>query len=753
MGGFLSGIGSALSGAGDAAAEYGKQQRQLIQQMKLAAVEQIHNQLKETPLDSAKYAEGIGHINKILGSGDDQGSLIGIGKRVAGRWLHHDVVNAAQDIANRSGPLVVPGGPPPPLTPGPALPGNPAGAPQAPPSGQSTNLAPAAPVPAGEVSSNLIIPPDSTNSPIGDASGYTQPSSDMNLMGQGSLSRSAQNPGPIAAQPASSPIQGGSKIQEPPPPSSASAMLKASTKMMGGFPPFQASDRAAGEAPSTIPLLPAPGVQSASPIAMMPPALPLGAPAQREPTLLERHDRYLAGLADSSSPAAQALVRDSVQPEITQRAELNKARALDEYETGRRVAGLKALEASPEWASMPDILKGEYRLWAHSKGPLPTAQASLFYPKNTPGTVLSSSIDDEDFVDEKGRRMSKTESPYAREHRQFGHIWYTAAPPPIQTAFNAQGGLENVNKVAGKMPEGFTLPSQMKTEKTATSVTSPEGVKTDKTTTQRLPAVSPQGAPAVSGQTPVPSSPGAPSVSPKGLTMRSSVKPLDPTNDLDHRVIAIAKDAQSGKILSSLNPQDKAQISHRMTELGLEPGMVTSSMRERAKNARLILDHLQDINKIIDEADKAGELGVVATRWNDFLTNRLGDDPTKNHVFSRLSSELGFLSTAVSMAHGGLKGGSSPTMVEHWEKALDAKDPGTLRAKLGEATKWMRGYAQLDNGMAKPEFIAPPSTAASALGAGSAKSPSIKTREEYDALPIGSGYVDAETGKRHVKGR
>ena len=101
--------------------------------------------------------------------------------------------------------------------------------------------------------------------------------------------------------------------------------------------------------------------------------------------------------------------------------------------------------------------------------------------------------------------------------------------------------------------------------------------------------------------------------------------------------------------------------------------------------------YLNQIDGIINQAERDGELGVVATRWNDFLTNKLGDDPTKDHTFAKLSSELGFLSTAVAMAHGGLRGGSSPTMVEHWEKALDAKDPGTLKAKLGEGSEEVDG--------------------------------------------------------------
>ena len=184
---------------------------------------------------------------------------------------------------------------------------------------------------------------------------------------------------------------------------------------------------------------------------------------------------------------------------------------------------------------------------------------------------------------------------------------------------------------------------------------------------------------------------------PKKTAAPPQVKPFDPSNRTDSIVQAIGNDAANWKLAT--NAADKYQIGQRMAQLGIEPGNVTGSMRDRAKNARLILGHLDQINSIIDQAEKDGELGVVATRWNDFLTNKLGDDPTKDHTFAKLSSELGFLSTAVAMAHGGMRGGSSPTMVEHWEKALDAKDPGTLKAKLGEARKWMQGYATLDHGM------------------------------------------------------
>jgi len=246
-------------------------------------------------------------------------------------------------------------------------------------------------------------------------------------------------------------------------------------------------------------------------------------------------------------------------------------------------------------------------------------------------------------------------------------------------------------------PLGVIPQSEMGRNTSVSSYTDPFGRHTQQTITKRtLPGI--PGAPATAGTTPVPAAPGRPTTPTTGLPVSTPVRPLDPSNELDAKALGMAKDAAAEAHLIT-NSADKARVASRMAELGLSPGMITSSMRDRAKNARLILDHLKDIQGIIEQADKDGDLGVVASRWNDFLTNKLGSDPTKTQVFARLSSELGFLSTAVSMAHGGLRGGSSPTMVEHWEKALDAKDARTLRAKLGEATKWMQGYAQLDNGL------------------------------------------------------
>jgi hypothetical protein len=253
----------------------------------------------------------------------------------------------------------------------------------------------------------------------------------------------------------------------------------------------------------------------------------------------------------------------------------------------------------------------------------------------------------------------------------------------VETAGQALGG-------GAPTPTPGTIGKGTPTTRVTTPSPSGQTVSTSQTGPR---AANPIPAPNLPSTAPAPSAPPKPSVT----APPPQVKPFDPSNRTDSIVSAIGNDAANWKMAT--NPADKYQITKRMAELGIDPGNITGSMRDRAKNARLILGHLDEVNRIIDQAEKDGELGVVATRWNDFLTNKLGTDPTKDQTFAKLSSELGFLSTAVAMAHGGLRGGSSPGMVEHWEKALEAKDAGTLRAKLGEAKKWMQGYATLDHGM------------------------------------------------------
>ncbi len=204
----------------------------------------------------------------------------------------------------------------------------------------------------------------------------------------------------------------------------------------------------------------------------------------------------------------------------------------------------------------------------------------------------------------------------------------------------------------------------------------------------------------------IPPSPGASTTAPTGTkpttqttpgagsgSLPKAVAPFNPSNRIDNLVALMAKDETAARGL--MDARDKKLVTARMAQLGVDPNNVTGSMRDRAAQASTVLEHLNQVQGIIDEADKARELGLVATRWNDFLTGKLGEDPTKDHIFSKLATNLTFLQSAVAMAHGGVRAGGSLPMVEHWQTALAAKDPGTLRQQLNVAKSWMQGYAQM----------------------------------------------------------
>lgn len=235
------------------------------------------------------------------------------------------------------------------------------------------------------------------------------------------------------------------------------------------------------------------------------------------------------------------------------------------------------------------------------------------------------------------------------------------------------------------------------------------GTVSSRTVRRTLPAAPGQAKPAAGASGAPAAGASRPRAAASPTTLPGFVKPFNPADSVDFRVAAIGRDAANWKMVN--NAADRERVVKRMAELGIEPSNITGSMRERAANAGLVLQHLTDIDKILAEAERQGELGIVATRWNDFLTNKIGQDTTKSQTFAKLQSNLGFLQTAVAMAHGGLRGGSSPQMAEHWAKALEAKDPNTLRAKLGAAKSWMQGYASMTSGSLPGQLPKPPAAA------------------------------------------
>lgn len=99
--------------------------------------------------------------------------------------------------------------------------------------------------------------------------------------------------------------------------------------------------------------------------------------------------------------------------------------------------------------------------------------------------------------------------------------------------------------------------------------------------------------------------------------------------------------------------------------------------------------------QLVDKLDKAGKLGVVASRWNDFMSGKLGaGDPD----FTALRTKLGLSTTKLMQAHVGSRGGAF--MMEHFEDLANAKkmNASTLKQGILSEMNYMKDVAMLPDG-------------------------------------------------------
>jgi hypothetical protein len=117
------------------------------------------------------------------------------------------------------------------------------------------------------------------------------------------------------------------------------------------------------------------------------------------------------------------------------------------------------------------------------------------------------------------------------------------------------------------------------------------------------------------------------------------------------------------------------------------------------------------ILQLIDKMDQEGKLGTVASRWNEFMSGRVGSgDPE----FAALRAKMGLSATKLMQAHVGSRGGSF--MLEHFEDLANAKkmDASTLRAGVRSELDYMNDVAMMpQNARAQDnrKYSSPPSGA------------------------------------------
>lgn len=437
----------------------------------------------------------------------------------------------------------------------------------------------------------------------------------------------------------------------------------------------------------------------------------LAAQAQMKQAADERTNQQRLGFEQAN------INRELAAPYIANDAELDRQKKLAQFQLNQGQQKLKMMEDMGLLEGMDPMQKAMLRSQVLTGVKLPSMGAMMrpvnqtgiksdVFDKQFPGLLNSMGIDpkttpllDATFVN--GKPVVISGKGIAQR---------------IVPMWGGQAGAFNPYTSETSTLPNVAAPSTAGTAHNTASFMDSQGIQHNSSTTQKVPvgissrlsagpaSPAPTIAPTPYNAAPNSVPPSAPNGLAQGVTRitHTGVPPesngfigkFDPTNNrIDHLVQMIGADSKNTTWLNG-HPE-KYKVERRMAELGIDPNNVTGSQRERAKNAQLILQHLGSINDLIDQADKQGELGVVANRWNDFLTNKLGKDETKDQIFSKLSSELGFLTTAAAMAHGGVRGGSSPQMLEHWEKTLEAKDPATLKSKLSALKEWMQGYSAM----------------------------------------------------------
>ncbi len=143
---------------------------------------------------------------------------------------------------------------------------------------------------------------------------------------------------------------------------------------------------------------------------------------------------------------------------------------------------------------------------------------------------------------------------------------------------------------------------------------------------------------------------------------------------------------------------------------------------------------------LIDKLDQEGKLGVVASRWNDFLAGKVGAaDP----YVTALRGKMGLSTTLLMNAHVGNRGGSY--MLEHFQDLADAgkMDASTLRTGVKTELNYIEGRAMLPKTAGSSQNNTPPPTtpAAQASGKDFGAAPAGKTEGATGKLPDGTKVV------------
>jgi len=167
-------------------------------------------------------------------------------------------------------------------------------------------------------------------------------------------------------------------------------------------------------------------------------------------------------------------------------------------------------------------------------------------------------------------------------------------------------------------------------------------------------------------------------------------KPDD--QDIAYWTKQVQQDAKNYGLIKNKTLQ--TAVNHALAIQGLDVNQIDAQTRDAAAFSQQALKHIDTIKTEIAKLEGAGKLGVVASRWNQFLNEKPG---TGDPAFNQLRDNFSLLRSAVARVHGGARGGSSPYMMEYMKNLADTgkMDPNILKSSLGVFQDWLEGYASM----------------------------------------------------------
>jgi hypothetical protein len=371
---------------------------------------------------------------------------------------------------------------------------------------------------------------------------------------------------------------------------------------------------------------------------------------------------------------------------------LQHAQALYEQTQAQKIAEqhriMAAIEADPAWDKANPLQKNEIRM--HVMG-IPGAVSNYVQPRVMPRSIIKGSDFPPDSLTNQGTPIDPSK-------------WYLQQPDPATGEIRGVQTTPTLSKTRVLTEAGpvvaFTDPAgefvHAINEINGSPITDPRLLETVRTSLENrtITTVGKDGKP-INTIVQVPGYSASQKVLPgKGKPGAPARHPLAPPAALDGAPgAAPGATANGGRIVATF------------------PKPLTAATQGAAEFAQTIQQHTSKIDNLIDQLDKDGQLGVIASRWNDFMAGKVGaGDPR----FSALQTNLGLFATALGRAHQtrGIQ------IMEHFQQMANAGKltAETLRSNFAVLKDWVNTYANmgsnrpgaLDTGGASPSAIPPP---------------------------------------------